>query len=594
MAANIFLMWHRTPDDRLAPDEVAAKLERIFAPLFSRPLDVTIRQNGATAMVYLEHPMRGWSAPLFQEDNETWAVAPDYPVNAGAALSAKEKDFASLLPALGRSLQANPFQILRRMAPPFSLAWCSRLTGEAFVQNDGLGQAQLFEYEKGQLFAVTNRIFALKALGISLEPVAEEWAARWTLNWFPKTFSGYKSVRFVPPGTQLHFSPHAVTRATHDVLREWITPDHKSQEDRNELARSSLLNVIKSVAPLWEKKPTLLLSGGWDSRAVASSLKYLGLPFTGKVTGLPGRPDVMVASELARIGDLDLEIDSSGGLPPENLDDCRSSISLALLWEAGYRVTRKHKLFLIGKKDKHLGRGSPKLSGKHGEIGRGFYSTKWATESEALKQESRFVERMLEHMPRFTRKHLRDSVRDIIADAYAQADQYGFKGLQRLDFFYLYERNRRLVSGSHSAKTGLVITPFLNPDYISASFSLPNFEKVTNPFHRHIIEKNTPDWAGIPYAASVPEDELESEEMPSSENQQRWRQPVGYRNYDNRLYWENLAKPLFDECLRSSGFWTEVFDPDLARGKSWSDDADDLVITCMLPDALEGNQPAAW
>src|SRR5688572_28100237 len=148
MAANIFLMWHRRTDDRLEPDEVAEKLERIFAPLFSRPLEVTIRENDATAMAYLEHPMRGWGAPLFQEDEETWAVAPDYPVNAGAALSAEEKDFSSLLPALGRSLQANPFQVLRRMAPPFSLAWCSRLTGVAFVQNDGLGQAQLFEYEK--------------------------------------------------------------------------------------------------------------------------------------------------------------------------------------------------------------------------------------------------------------------------------------------------------------------------------------------------------------------------------------------------------------------------------------------------------------
>jgi hypothetical protein len=44
------------------------------------------------------------------------------------------------------------------------------------VQTDGLGRAQLLEYDAGALWAVTNKVVALRALGVELELEPVDWA----------------------------------------------------------------------------------------------------------------------------------------------------------------------------------------------------------------------------------------------------------------------------------------------------------------------------------------------------------------------------------------------------------------------------------
>ena len=83
------------------------------------------------------------------------------------------------------------------------MIWASKRTGEVFVQNDGLGLSQLFEYQTGRTWALSNRIFAFKALGLPLKPEPEEWAVRWTLDGFPMSLTGYKSIRYFEPATRL-------------------------------------------------------------------------------------------------------------------------------------------------------------------------------------------------------------------------------------------------------------------------------------------------------------------------------------------------------------------------------------------------------
>ena len=168
-------------------------------------------------------------------------------------------------------------------------------------------------------------------------------------------------------------------------------------------------------------------------------------------------------------------------------------------------------------------------------------------------------------------------------------------GTKRWDFFYLYERDRRLIGSHANARTGLVFAPFLNPDYIRACFSYPAADLTTNPFHRYITGINAEDWSEVPYEKELKKrikengksnDQQGASTVPGIKNaDSNWKMPKGRDDYENLLYWEHVGKTLIHECLDRGGFWTEIFDPDLARDK-WADAPDELAITYLLPEVL--------
>ena len=580
-----------TPEAR----RVAADLQRLFQPLFGRPAPARILQHPAISFVELELPVRGWKAPFFEEDEQTWALAVNYPVNARTALASAGSGLPErgILPLLCRRLQRDPAPFLREMAPPFSLIWATKTAaGEAFVQNDALGMAQLFEYHDERLWALTNKITALKALGTPLEIDPEEWTVQATLGWFPLNMTGYKRIRYLDPGTRLRLDAGGLTRTRCDVLSNWVRPKGMSREECLELARTSLLRQIQAGLPLWEN-PTVGLSGGRDSRAVVSSLRVLGAEFDARVKGLPGRYDVVVAPQLARIAGFKLKIKHSADLPPEDPDSCRRCISLALLWQAGHMLSKKHKTFLSGRE--YLDSGRVNIMGQHGEIGR----ATWADQIRALdvteeQCEERLIEFLLRAMPPYTRREHRDMVRQVLQQAYRQADRYELSGLFRLDFFHLYEKTRRWASGTLNAQGGLPFSPFLNPDYVRASFAYGDPDKRTSPFHSYIIAANAPDWVGVPFADELVRQDEEAAKKdgaaePTAETGARadWKRPVGNHLYDSLLYWQIVGRPIVEDALREGGVWTRIFDPDLAR-KHWKVAPDQLANAYLLSDLLDG------
>jgi hypothetical protein len=452
------------------------------------------------------------------------------------------------------------------------------------VQNDALGQAQLFEYDDGRLFALTNRVSALAALGVQLAPVAQEWAVRAALGWFPLQLSGYRNVRFVEPGTRLVLDRGGVRRASFDVLRRWVAPAPLPEAECLELARSSLVRAIAAGAALWEK-PKVGLSGGRDTRAVVSVLRSLGIEFAARVRGSLERPDVVVAQRLADIAAFPLRVRTTAGLPPEDAAECRRSISLALRWQAGYMVSSKHKTFLS--RQTGLDGGVVNVMGQHGEIGRSYYARMIrAADSAEQDFESVLTSALLAKIPLFLRGELADYVRETIRTAYRQAGRYELTGRRRLDFFYLYERTRRWASGSLSSQDGIVFAPFLNPDFVRAVFAAPSSTDV-NRFHQHIVASHAPDWLGVPYA-----DELPRRRVAGTADTADWRKQRGNHHYDSRLYWRSVGSPIIEEALAEEGWWTEVFDPSSARS-TWHDAPDELAIAYLLPEAIAGPPRAA-
>ena len=593
---KIFLIWSQTFKSGINPNPelVVKNLQYLFAPLFSSPPKTKVIHNSSMTIIFLELPILGWKESFFQEDEQTWTFAIDYPINGQKALSSYENNVKpkNLLPKLARKLQTNPSEILKDMSPPFSLIWASKKSEVTYIQNDGLGLSQLFEYNANGLWAMSNKITAFKALDIPLEIDPEQWALRTTLGWFPMNMTGYQRISFLEPATQLRLYQNNISRKSFDILDKWLYATDLSPDNCLELARSSLIDQIKSITPLCSKA-TVGLSGGWDSRAIVSSLRHSGLNFYTRVRGLPGRPDVIIASKLAKIANFNLKHNKYGSLPPDDVESCRRCLSLALIWQAGYMVTHKHKTFLSRKL---LDGGVVNIMGQHGEIGRGYYTKRIkAFTLNENQYEDKLIMKLMKKTPLFTKENLHDIIRQVIQQAYRQADKYGLVGCKRLDFFYLYERTRRWASGSLNSQTGLVFAPFLNPDYISAVFAYKPQNKETNPFHRHIIATNSPNWVNVPYAEEIKNNNPSHEIAESINGMEQkdlkysdWKQPNGNDNYNSSLYWETVGKPIIEEALSQGGLWTKIFDPDKTIRK-WQSAPDDLAILYLLQNVLNTN-----
>lgn len=584
---KIFLLWKHIGDPRkeLDPIRVASRLRELFLPLFEAlPPARTVRMPNAN-LAYLELPVGHWTAAMETEDETSRCFAFEYPINARSALSANGPRCQAdhVIPALCRKLQDNPLPLLRELAPPFSLVWADRQSGETYVQNDGLGHAPLFEFEENGLWALTNKVFALGALGVPLDPDQDQWAVRLAMGWFPLQMTGFRSVRFLAPGTQLRLDADRMQRSRFDLLSDWVNPGSLPAGDCLELARSSLLNLIDDASQLWNK-PTAGLSGGWDSRAVVASLLAHGTRFSARVRGHPNRPDVIIASRLAELAGIKLKKRSSGGLPAEDARGCKRSIKRALLWQTGQLATHKHVSFLANRK--HLTGGSVNIMGAAGEICRGFYANKLLTAGLADgRYKDRFIDFKMSLTPPFMRKSLLDLVRDTLRASYRQADDYAVEGLRRLDFFYLFERTRRWRSGALGAQPGQAIAPFLNPGLIRATYGFPAQKLLHHPFHRHVVETLAPRWIDVPYADAMEQEMMLSPPHPDRKRPD-WRLPVANETYDRMLHWKVVGEPLVREALQQGGFWTGIFDPDLAR-KHWSAAPDALAIAHLLPLLIE-------
>jgi hypothetical protein len=599
-----FVLWRAADPTACALTPVAERLAAMFAPLLTPEVTVASRSLGPVRLAWLELPVKGFRAPFFEELGPRWALAPDYPLNARRLLRAHGMVPAAgqALLTLGRELERRAAAYVGELTPPAALLWSNPEAGEVRVQNDGLGQAQLFEYEHGGLWALTNRVMALRALGIELRPVADEWAARFVTNWFPLDRTGYEDLRFLAGGTQLRIGAGGVRRALFDPVDEWVAPAPRTRADALELGRHGLLNTLTDALELCER-PTVGLSGGWDSRCVTSCLRELGADFDVRVRGQETHFDVILSAELARIAGLPHRIKSEGGIPPDSAEGCRASIARALLWQGGYYATKKHKNFLAKKGKDALDGGVVNVMGQHAGVGKADFVTK----TEALSNgheghEERLLRALLADAPPFLRGERMDGVHELLRNSYRAAGERGLTQLGPLLYFYLNEFTRRWGSATVASQTGLVLAPFLCPDVIRACYLLPPEELPSKPLHRYVTALHAPDWAGVPYTDEVTEEDFQSGRLPRIERAQpeptdehapRWRSVRHHKKFHYKFYWTDVAQPLLQEAFRKGGFWTEVFDADAAR-RTWADSvdsADALAIAHILPEVLDGSLP---
>jgi hypothetical protein len=409
----------------------------------------------------------------------------------------------------------------------------------------------------------------LQVLGIDLIPVPEDWAT-WSAagGWFPMNLTGFRNVTRVKPGTRFHIDCRGVHRTAFNILEDWVHPASEPLSERLELARCSVLDVLRDVLTFADDF-RVGLSGGWDSRAIVSSLSLLKADFRPKVKGIPGSADVLCATELAARAGLDLIVSNTSEPPGDDWRDARQSVSLALQWQGGEMDIDKHKILFA--RERRFLPVRINLMGQHGELVRGRFYDKPLRENRIPPDlpdseiEEATVRGYLNRLPPFVRPEMAQHVRSIMFETLGQADNYGVRGLARLDFHYLHEYTRRRNSGSLASQNDFVVAPFLNPEMIRCCFGSSPEDKAYLKFHRHIIERNQPAWIDIPFAQMAAPFEREHgavEDDPVRAAEAFFMRTVRDSKYfDAVTWWKTSGAPLLLEAIRTEGLVSEVFDP---------------------------------
>jgi hypothetical protein len=593
----IFLIFpNKYKDIMIEPKRVAKRLTEVFDPLFQDlPKPVILTTDSAT-LIYLNPSVRGWKTPHFQESHDTWALAPQYPIDAGRVLASRDIKVPDrkVLPALGKALVRDTRAVLRELSPRFLLIWGDKDRDEIRLQTDGLGYSELYHYESKGLWAYTNKIFALKALDIALELEIKQWGVRWALRYFPLDLTGYKSIKFVKSASQIVIRGSRPVHQTTDVLSDWLNRDALVGLDAPELARNSLHEYIGAFLPQ-ASRFQLSLTGGWDTRTVVAAFRAKHSNLRCSVSGLPGRADVVIAKQLAAISGIDLHSRGIGVLPSSTIKDCRESIRKAIVWQAGYRTVDKHKMFQSH--GHRFGRSSVVVGGYFGGVFKSYLLRrgKIGATGEGATLDA-LVTLMLKHRNRYQSRRQQQFNLEVVEQACRQVWRTGGDiGLSEAENWNLYnmlERCRRREAHSVFAKHAFIFTPLLNPGFIRAYFASTLPMNLDLALNRHILRTDAPDWEQIPFAGSAEPHGLLFHPSEDSEGSLEdvgeigdWRLPTSRRNYSPDDYWREVGKELFEEATERDGPWRTIFDLKKVR-KRWQKNADAIVVSHILAEEL--------
>lgn len=591
---QLLLAWKADPDS-LPVDRVTDNLQKLYASLFQFRPAVQSRAGADYGLVYLEQAPSGWKACQHEADASEWALSLDFPFNVRSVCTdawRSESEQHMLLPA-ARALQRDPHGVLGRLSPHFGLCWGDQHGKELRIQIDGLGFCQLFEFRCGDRWAVSNRISAFKALGFDVKPSASDFAVKFALKGFPNEITGFENIRQFQPGQRCVLSGGVVHTEIIDVLGEWVHERGLSADECLELARRSLFDELKCVGELCTTPIWAGLTGGRDTRALVSTLLKGDGDFRLRVRGRSNSYDVRIARELARLAGQALRVEEDAVLPPATQESLEHKARQAVLWQAGHQLPQLVKMFLSGRD--RLDAGFTNFMGQHGEIGRGMYELYLGLTPPSLpdhRNETLLFELFSGKMLPLLRPEHRERARTEFSVAYNERpDRYGLHGWRRLNFYALAQHTRRYNSGGHYAQPGQVVTPFLNVDFIRASYNMPVETLTTHPLHEYMVASNFPAWSAVEYDQTVMardsqrrrtllgriEQAIRYYATHIVQGRNAWASPYLDGDYIPWRYWNEVGAATIEDHLQNDGLWSEVFEAGPVRS-GWRSLPDELLL----------------
>jgi hypothetical protein len=267
-----------------------SELDRIFrGPLLADHVQTEVL-NGAAIL----HTRSAGRAPRFyaQEDGAGWIVV------KGQIFDVRSETSAVDLRELLHHFLTGELSGLNQYEGTFALAAWDARRQQGWAVNDQTSMLNLYygEYDAG-LYVSTNALSLARALGLGLDPrgVQELLARNYAGDLAPTTM--FAGLRRVDIGEHVRYRAGTLSRGKH---WHWYEPE-ASYGSIREAADAAAAVVVDRVARYAASASPVIsdLTGGLDSRLLASAANASGLEFAVTVNGPPDHQDVRIAHRVA-------------------------------------------------------------------------------------------------------------------------------------------------------------------------------------------------------------------------------------------------------------------------------------------------------
>lgn len=399
----------------------------------------------------------------------------------------------------------------REVVPPFGLLALD--TGRFELQQDWLGMCRAFTGEAAGVTAFCTRAGPLAAfLHGEARPDLDGWASYTLCGYFGGDSSPIAGTRLLRPGERVTGRrrdgggweiTRAMRYATNDVVMSGFADQGRPIDEQLDRAAEALTRTASSLHQLYSDEVTLGLSGGKDSRLVAASLVAAGRT-PRFVTNEDTRAEGEVARQLVQI------LRERRGLHPEHRLLLAGAPARVLTIGLAERARRLQRLHDYQFSSTYLVRPAVRptlpeqvrpasFTGAAGELAVGFGRRGPGDDGPSSEQAG--MARLLSAVPRAAAAaEVMAAERDRIGALFAHARGIGLVDRHLVDYVYLVERIRRWCTSAYT--TGMV-TPFLAPGFVAATFALTPAQKRDRVLHTELIGRLVPEWAEIPFVSST-------------------------------------------------------------------------------------------
>lgn len=451
---------------------------------------------GVTVLHRSEQGAYRW--PMVAADDSVTAVSLGLPVGM---------DVTGGPVALARQLLAGG-DVHRDVVPPFGLIALDR--DERFaVQQDWIGMCRLFTGTADGITALCSRPSLLATfLHGAVEPDLDGWASYAVCGHFGGDMSPVRGARLLQPGeriigrrrpgggwdltTQLRYG-------VDDVVMSGFAGQGRPVDESLDLAAQAITTTVGSISDLYADEITLGLSGGKDSRLIAASLIAAG-----RLPRFVTNEDTAAEGEVARKL-LQILRDKRGLQPNHQLvrSGAPASVLKIGLHERTVRLQRLHDFQFPStytarpavREQLRDHAAAASFTGAAGELSTGY----WYPAVDGRAPEEQALARLMAGVPKDVAAESVVAVeRERITGLLDHAKDIGLRDLHLIDYIYLVERVRRWYTSAYAIG---MVTPFLSPGFVAATFGVTAEQKRARLLHTSLIGRLVPEWSKVPFVS---------------------------------------------------------------------------------------------
>jgi hypothetical protein len=438
--------------------------------------------------------------PIFAEDGPVTAVSMGLPV--------------------GMDTTGGPIGLARRLldgeevhgnvVPPFTML--ATEGGERFaIQQDWLGMGRVFTgTADGITVFCTRPSLVAEFLTGRVEPDLDGWLAYTASGQFGGDLSPVRGVRLMSPGEHVTGRRHPdggwrltsrIRRSADDVVAEGVAAQAHGVEAAVELAAESMVAAADGIFDLYDDEITIGLSGGKDSRVIAAAFLAAG-----KSVRFDTNADIAAEGETAqRLLEI---VRGSRGWAPEHRVFRAGKPAVVLTEGLFERTARLQNLYDFQFPSSYIVRPAThrhlpmnraaSISGVGGELVVAYwYPPDESTDLDMALGRQTAIEHLAMSTPpqaMVPEALAREQAR--IGAIVDHGATLGLRGQALGDYIYLVERDRRWFSPAYLYG---VVSPFLSPGVVAASFALTGAEKRRWALHHGLLDRLVPEWHGVPF-----------------------------------------------------------------------------------------------